>query len=111
VKLLLLIFLGAGALAGEDLPLMGLAHVGIRVSDLESARAFYSGVLGFENAFTTTIAYMKVNDHQFIELLPGLKAEDVIPMTHIAMWTEDLKKTREMCPRRSAAWKSRIALT
>lgn len=102
-RLFLLLALTVGTAAGDDLPLMGLAHVGIRVSDLDSARAFYSGVLGFENAFTTQnddgsvfVAYMKVNDHQFIELFPGLKSEDTIPMTHIAMWTEDLNKTREM---------------
>lgn len=89
---------------------MGLAHVGIRVSDLERARAFYSGVLGLDNAFTTNkddgtvfVAYMKVNDHQFIELFPGLKPDDIIPMTHIAMWTEDLEKTRKIMVSRGLA--------
>jgi lactoylglutathione lyase len=96
--------------ADDALPLMGLAHVGIRVSDLERARAFYSGVLGFENAFTTTkedgsvfVAYFKVNDHQFIEIFPGLRSEDTIPMTHIAMWTEDLEKTRQIMLSRGLA--------
>ena len=109
-KSALLLLLAAACAAGEDLPLMGLAHVGIRVSKLENARAFYSGVLGFENAFTTTrddgsvfVAYMKVNDHQFIELFPGLKPEDTIPMTHIAMWTEDLEKLRRMMLARGLA--------
>jgi catechol 2,3-dioxygenase-like lactoylglutathione lyase family enzyme len=109
-RLLLLLIAAAGAVAAEDLPLMGLAHVGIRVSDLESSRAFYSGVLGFDNAFTTKkddgtvfVAYMKVNDHQFIELFPGLKPEDTIPMTHIAMWTEDLEKTRKIMLSRGLA--------
>ncbi len=103
IRILVLLIAAAAIVFGDDLPLMGLAHVGIRVSNLESARAFYSGVLGLENAFTTTkddgsvlVAYMKVNDYQFIELFPGLKSDDIIPMTHIAMWTEDLEKTRKI---------------
>lgn len=96
-RILFLLAAAAMAVSAEDLPLMGLAHVGIRVSDLERSRAFYCGVLGFENAFTTeTAAYIKVNDHQFIELLPGLKPDDLIPMTHIGMWTGDLEKTRKI---------------
>jgi catechol 2,3-dioxygenase-like lactoylglutathione lyase family enzyme len=98
------LLLAAGIAAADDeLPLLGLAHVGIRVTDLERARAFYSGVLGFENAFTTKnddgtvlVACLKVNDHQFIEIFPGLRPEDTIPMTHIAMWTGDLQKTRQI---------------
>lgn len=108
--ILVLLIASAGIVAAEDLPLMGLAHVGVRVSNLEGARAFYSGVLGLDNAFTTTkddgsvfVAYMKVNDHQFIELFPGLKPEDTIPMTHIAMWTEDLEKTRKILLSRGLA--------
>lgn len=93
--------------AAEELPLMGLAHVGIRVSDLEQARTFYTGVLGLENAFTTRnddgsifVAYFKVNDRQFIEIFPGLRPDDAIPMTHIAVWTADLEKTRQMMQNR-----------
>ena len=91
------------AATAAELPLMGLAHVGIRVSDLERARSFYSGVLGLENAFTTKKedgsvfdTWFKVNDRQFIEIFPGLTSEDTIPMTHIAMWTEDIEKTRQI---------------
>ena len=71
---------------------MGLAHVGICVSDLEKSRAFYRDVLGFEEAFDTkkpdgsvAVAFFKVNDQQFIELFPRLPADQVVPMTHIAM--------------------------
>src|SRR5579863_7989953 len=96
--------LAASAAPGADdaLPLMGLAHAGIRVSDLEHARSFYTGVLGLEQAFTTKsddgsvhAAWFKVNDHQFFELIPGLKPDELVPMTHIAMWTGDLRRTRQ----------------
>ena len=46
------------------------------VTDLAKARAYYKDFLGFEEAFTLKnpdgsdhIAFIKINDHQFIELL------------------------------------------
>jgi lactoylglutathione lyase len=87
----------------EDLPLLGLAHVGIRVSDLEKSRAFYRDLLGYEEAFDTkkpdgsvAVAFFKVNDHQFIELFPGLPVDQVVPMTHVAMYTDDIQKLQKM---------------
>jgi lactoylglutathione lyase len=100
----------SGAGFSEELPLLGLAHVGIRVSDLEKARHFYHGVVGFDEAFTTKkddgsvfVAYFKVNDHQFIEIFPGLQADQNIPITHIAMYTADLEKLRSMMLERGLA--------
>jgi catechol 2,3-dioxygenase-like lactoylglutathione lyase family enzyme len=55
--------------------LMGIAHVALRVNDLQKSRDFYNR-LGFEEAFSFTdagkvsVAYVKVNDRQFIELVP-----------------------------------------
>lgn len=99
----LLALLAAGPVLAEDLPLLGLAHVGIRVSDLEKARSFYGGVIGLDEAFTTKnddgsvfVAYFKVNDHQFIEIFPGLKPDQIVPMTHIAMYTDNLEHLRQM---------------
>ncbi|MEO8027228.1 MAG: VOC family protein [Bryobacteraceae bacterium] len=90
---------------GAELPLLGLAHVEIRVSDFEKARAFYSDVVGLEEATdlriknedgSTKLAYFKVNDQQFIEIMPSLKADELVPMTHIAFYTSDVRKTHEM---------------
>jgi catechol 2,3-dioxygenase-like lactoylglutathione lyase family enzyme len=98
----LLVLLGSSAFA-EDLPLLGLAHVGIRVGDLAKARAFYGSVVGLDEAFTANnddgsvfVAYFKVNDHQFIEIFPGLKPDQVVPMTHIATYTADAQKLRNL---------------
>jgi catechol 2,3-dioxygenase-like lactoylglutathione lyase family enzyme len=56
--------------SAQDLPLTGISHVAFRVSDLDKARAFYTGVLGFPEAFTlNTIHFMKVNDDQFISIV------------------------------------------
>jgi catechol 2,3-dioxygenase-like lactoylglutathione lyase family enzyme len=54
---------------------MGIAHVALRVDDLQKSRDFYN-TLGFEEAFSFTdagkvsVSYVKVNDRQFIELIP-----------------------------------------
>src|SRR6266498_149780 len=54
-----------------DVPIVGLAGISFRTSDLTKARAYYSGVLGFPEAFTlksptgVTSVYFKVNDDQY----------------------------------------------
>ena len=90
-----------GTVFAEDLPILGLAHVGFRVSDLEKARAFYHGILGYEEAFdlkesagNVKTAYFKVNDNQFIEIHPGPAAskENLVMMTNVCMYTKDIEK-------------------
>jgi catechol 2,3-dioxygenase-like lactoylglutathione lyase family enzyme len=103
IRILILAALLRAAAPAEELPLLGLSHVGIRVSDLAKARAFYGGVAGLDEAFTTKnddgsifLVCFKVNDHQFIEIFPGLKPNDVIPMTHIAVYTDQIERLRQM---------------
>jgi catechol 2,3-dioxygenase-like lactoylglutathione lyase family enzyme/regulation of enolase protein 1 (concanavalin A-like superfamily) len=88
------------ALAGQQ-PLLGLARVSIRVNDLNQARAFYTGVVGLDEAFdaknpdgSVAAAYFKVNDEQFLEILPGLTPKDMRPMTGFAIRTDQLEKLR-----------------
>src|SRR3982750_1043430 len=64
---------------GGEIPLAGLAGITFRVSDLDKARRYYSGVLGFAEAFTLKDAagrvasiFFKINDDQFVEVVPGL---------------------------------------
>lgn len=97
------------SLAGfaEDLPLAGLSHVAIRVSDIEKARAFYGGALGFDEAFDfkddqggLAMAFFKINDNQFIEVFPGIREEDKILLVHIGIRTSDIDKLHKMCEER-----------
>lgn len=59
----------------QSADLTGIAHVALRVNDLQKSREFYS-TLGYEEAFEftdagkTSVVYVKVNDRQFIELIP-----------------------------------------
>ena len=89
--------------AAEELPITGVAHVGFKVSDLEKARSFYQGVLGFHEAIdlkdssgAVTNAFFKINDDQYVEVTPELRAGDVIRFTHVAFSTSDAEKLRSM---------------
>jgi catechol 2,3-dioxygenase-like lactoylglutathione lyase family enzyme len=61
---------------GERQHIKGIAHLGYYVGDLSQARAYYVDFLGFEEAFclkkpdgSEHIAFIKINDHQFIKLV------------------------------------------
>src|SRR5260370_24706198 len=97
--LIVCLALCAGVCGAEDMPLLGLGDAGFRVADLDKARAFYHGVLGYEEAFDLkapdghiALAYFKVNDHQFLEILPGIPAGKTVMMTHVAFYTDDIEK-------------------
>jgi lactoylglutathione lyase len=75
----LLLSLSASLLAADQPkhpPIVGIAHIAYYVSDLGKARAYYEDFLGFKEAFALKnpdgsdhAAFVKINDHQFIELI------------------------------------------
>jgi rhamnogalacturonyl hydrolase YesR/catechol 2,3-dioxygenase-like lactoylglutathione lyase family enzyme len=73
-RLLLATALCTGVCTAQRLD--GITHAALRVPQLDRSVAFYRN-LGFEQAFTfeddgkISVAFMKVNDHQFVELYPG----------------------------------------
>jgi len=81
---------------GQPANQSGIAHLAFRVADLEAARAFYNK-LGFEQFFEmkqgsrTTEAFLKVNDHQFIELYPRTDASQPLGLMHICYESADLE--------------------
>jgi rhamnogalacturonyl hydrolase YesR/catechol 2,3-dioxygenase-like lactoylglutathione lyase family enzyme len=90
----------------QPLALRGITHVAFRVADLPASAAFYQR-LGFEQAFrfddsgTTVVDFLKINDHQFIELYPRTadsqpRHEDSQPlgMMHICFEADDLAALR-----------------
>lgn len=110
MKRLFLFLLLSGVARAEDLNLLGLAHVGFRVSDLDKARTFYHGVLGYEEAFDlkgrdgqVSIAFFKINDNQFIEIMPGIPDGTTVMMTHIAFLTDDIDKLHKLMEDRGVA--------
>jgi catechol 2,3-dioxygenase-like lactoylglutathione lyase family enzyme len=79
--------------------LSGIAHVAFRVNDLEKSRDFYK-TLGFEQAFAfsdagkTSTAFIKINDHQFIELYPRTSDSQPGGLLHICFEAADLQSVR-----------------
>ncbi len=101
MKSILLLLTGSSLLAA-DLPVIGISHVGFRVADLEKTRAFYTGVLGFQQAFDqksaagkTTLAVFKINEDEFLEMSPGIPAGTTDRFTHLAFLTDKLESLRQ----------------
>src|SRR5258708_5251159 len=62
-------------------PIVGLSHIALNTDDIDASRKFYTGMLGFEEAFsmnkpdgTLMLTNFKVNDHQFIQIFPELRS-------------------------------------
>lgn len=102
-----LCFLCTGFLASQVIgdgprrpPIVGVAHIGLKVSDLPAADNFYGQVLGFEHFSLDKptgglmLNYYKVNDHQYIEIYPTLKDPNEDRMTHFAFETTDIQALR-----------------
>jgi catechol 2,3-dioxygenase-like lactoylglutathione lyase family enzyme len=81
--------------------ILGVAHMAFYVSDLQKTRAFYRDFLGFEEPFsikredgTDRIAFIKVNDHQYIELFAEAPKQDG-QLNHISFYTDDAHQMRD----------------
>jgi catechol 2,3-dioxygenase-like lactoylglutathione lyase family enzyme len=76
-------------------PFNGIAHVAIRVHDLAASTAFYEK-LGFEQAFdlkkdgVSYESFIKINDHQFIELYPVTAKDPGVGFLHLCFEGVDL---------------------
>jgi catechol 2,3-dioxygenase-like lactoylglutathione lyase family enzyme len=81
--------------------IVGLAHVGLFVSDINKADEFYGHVLGFGHfnldkpSGGLMLNYYKVNDHQYIEIYPGLQGDSQDRLSHVAFETTDARKLRD----------------
>ncbi len=78
-----------------DAGIIGIAHVALRVSDLDREIAFL-GKLGYEEAFAmtnggkTTEVFIKVNDRQFIELYPRTNPGQPLGLMNVCYEAGDL---------------------
>lgn len=77
--------------------ILGVAHMALYVSDLGKARAFYKDFLGFEEPFALKrndgadrIAFIKINDRQYLELFAEEAGNDG-RLNHISFYTDDAK--------------------
>lgn len=80
--------------------ILGVAHMALAVSDVNASRAFYTGVLGYQEVFdlrnrdgSLSMTFLKVNDNQYIELFPGLDPSQD-RLKHISFYTDDAEGMR-----------------
>jgi catechol 2,3-dioxygenase-like lactoylglutathione lyase family enzyme len=85
---------------GQRPHILGLAHVAFRVGDIARTGSFYKSRLGFVEPFSVrdanekaTIAVVKVNDEQYVELLQG-NDQNRGQLDHFALYTDDLTAMR-----------------
>ncbi len=89
-----------GAQPASRPQILGLAHVSLYTHDLDASLAFYTQFLGFEESFSLPavnghggMAFIKINDRQFIELAPET-APSTDRLNHIAIETNDAEAMR-----------------
>ncbi|MDW5265789.1 MAG: VOC family protein [Edaphobacter sp.] len=77
-------------------PLDGIAHIAIRVHNLDAARDFYKK-LGFDEAFALSKdgavyqSFIKLDDRQFIELYPTTAKDSEIGFLHLCFESDNLQ--------------------
>src|SRR5258708_17803214 len=80
----------------------GVAHIAFYVSDLAKARAFWIDFLGYQECFNlkrkgedaVRIAFIKINDNQYIELFAEKPRADQM-LNHISVYTDDAEGMRD----------------
>ena len=80
----------------------GISHVGYFVSDLPAAISFWHDLLGYDEYFTlpkkdgsgTRIAFIKINDHQHIELFNEPPTTPHNFMSHICFTVDNVQQMR-----------------
>jgi catechol 2,3-dioxygenase-like lactoylglutathione lyase family enzyme len=88
-------------LAQSRPPIVGVAHIGLRVDDMQAAHKFYGEELGFADfslnkpSGDLLLTYYKVNDHQYIEIFPELKDPQQERLSHIAFETTNIQQLRD----------------
>lgn len=82
--------------------ILGNAHMAIYVSDLARARVFYEDFLGYAEPYSlknkegdaTRIAFVKINEDQYLELFAEKSREPGLQLNHISFQTSDAEALR-----------------
>jgi catechol 2,3-dioxygenase-like lactoylglutathione lyase family enzyme len=92
-------------------PIVGVAHISLKTTDLAAARDFYSKYLGFAEPFArgADSACFKVNDHQYIEVSATLASPTEDRLAHIAFETTDAQQLRDYLASRGVAVPDKLA--
>ena len=108
VSLLGAALLPSGAVKAEDTqstpprpPILGISHAAFYVSDMAKAKAFYEDFFGYASPYSIPrktggeLVWIKINDHQTIELFPGSEVKaDADRLYHVALEVSDAEAMR-----------------
>ena len=80
----------------------GISHVGYFVSDLPKAMGFWHDLLGYDEAYDlkktgtgqVRIAFIKINDHQHVELFTDAPTAPPNMMSHLCFTVDDIEQMR-----------------
>ena len=80
----------------------GISHVGYFVSNLPASLAFWHDLLGFDESYDlkkpgtdeVRIAFIKINDHQHIELFNEAPTRPPSMMSHLCFTVDDIEEMR-----------------
>jgi len=80
----------------------GISHVGYFVSDLPKAMGFWHDLLGYDEAYDlkkpgtdqVRIAFIKINDHQHVELFTDAPSAPPNMMSHLCFTVDDIEQMR-----------------
>jgi catechol 2,3-dioxygenase-like lactoylglutathione lyase family enzyme len=93
--------LAAAAHAAEPLPVERLASVSFRGADLDKTRAFYSGVMGFEevrqardDSGQARDTIFKVNDDQFLAFAGRKAPDEPFRLVRLSFLAPEINRTR-----------------
>jgi len=81
--------------------ILGISHMAVYVTDLQKTRAFYKDFLGFDEPYTLKrddgadrIAFIKINEDQYLELFAESPKEEGVHLNHISFFTDDAEGMR-----------------
>lgn len=94
---------GAQNAAPQRPKITGISHVGYFVSDLPKTVAFWHDLLGFDEYTTLSkpgtdkirIAFIKINDHQHIELFTDVPKDPPNMMSHLCFSVSNVEQMRD----------------
>lgn len=98
-------------------PITKIANFVVKTNNMEEARKFYSGVLGYGEVFRhkraatggAEVAVFKVNDRQYIEVAPTLEKESDDKLIQIGFETRDARKLRDYMAAKGVTVPARVA--
>ena len=100
--------------------ILGVAHIALYAHDIEQSRAFYTGMLGFQEPYSLknpdgslSMTFFKINDHQYVELFPEKapkptawctsRSKPITPNNCGHTWLRAASRCRTKSPRAASA--------